>query len=48
MIYKNHCNELITIKWLSELLKVTTRTIHRKMCKELKQVKEELNEMINI
>ena len=48
MIYKNHCKEKITIKWLAELLKVTPRTIHRKMCKELKQVKQELNEEIDI
>ena len=48
MIYKNHCNENITIKWLSEILKVTSRTIHRHMCDELKQVKQELNEEINI
>ena len=48
MIYKNHCNEKITISWLAKMLKVTTRTIHRHMCNELKQVKEELNEEINI
>ena len=48
MIYKNHCKEKITIKWLADLLKVTPRTIHRKMCKELKQVKQELNEEIDI
>ena len=48
MIYKNHCNEKITISWLAKMLKVTPRTIHRHMCNELKQVKEELNEEINI
>ena len=48
MIYKNHCKEKITIKWLADLLKVTPRTIHRKLCKELKQVKQELNEEIDI
>jgi len=48
MIYKNHCEEKITINWLAKLLKVTPRTIHRRMCSELKQVKEELNEEINI
>ena len=48
MIYKNHCKEKITIKWLADLLKVTPRTIHRKMCKELKQAKQELNEEIDI
>ena len=46
MIYKNHCNENITIKWLSEILKVTPRTIYRHMCDELKQVKIELNEEV--
>ena len=46
MIYKNHCNENITIKWLSEILKVTPRTIHRHMCDELKKEKEILNEQI--
>jgi hypothetical protein len=44
MIYKNHCEEKITINWLAKLLKVTPRTIHRRMCNELKQVKEELND----
>jgi len=48
MMYKNHCDEKITIKKLADMLKVTPRTIHRKMCSELKQVKEELNEEINI
>ena len=46
MLYKNHCNEKITIKWLSELLKVTPRTIYRHMNDELKQEKERLNEVI--
>ena len=48
MLYKNSCNEKITISWLAETLKVTPRTIHRRMCQELKQVKTELNEEINI
>ena len=48
MLYKNSCNEKITISWLPETLKVTPRTIHRRMCQELKQVKTELNEEINI
>tara|TARA_R100000781_G_C4051318_1_gene117690 strand:+ start:148 stop:765 length:618 start_codon:yes stop_codon:yes gene_type:complete len=48
MLYKNNCNEKITISWLAETLKVTPRTIHRRMCQELKQVKTELNEEINI
>ena len=38
----------ITISKLASSLKVTPRTIHRHMCEELKQVKEELNEEINI
>jgi hypothetical protein len=46
MLYKNHCSEKITIKWLSELLKVTPRTIYRHMNDELKQEKERLNEII--
>ena len=48
MLYKNHYNEKITITWLAETLKVTPRTIHRRMCSELKQIKKELNEKINI
>ena len=46
MIYKNHCNEKITISWLAKMLKVTPRTIHRHMCNELKQEKEILNNQI--
>ena len=46
MLYKNHCNEKITIKWLSELLKVTPRTVYRHMNYELKEEKERLNEEI--
>ena len=46
MIYKNHCNEKITISWLAKMLKVTPRTIHRHMCNELKQEKEILNNEI--
>ena len=48
MIYKNHCNEKITVKYLANILGVTPRTIHRRMCDELKQVKQELNEEIDI
>ena len=47
-ILESKDKEKITIKWLADLLKVTPRTIHRKMCKELKQVKQELNEEIDI
>ena len=43
MITKNHCNEKITISWLAKILKVTPRTIHRRMCNELKKEKEKLN-----
>ena len=46
MIYKNHCNEKITIAWLASVLKVTPRTIHRHMCSELKQEKDNLNNQI--
>ena len=46
MLYKNHCNEKITIKWLSELLKVTPRTVYRHMNDELKEEKERLNKEI--
>ena len=48
MIYKNHCEEKITVKYLANTLGVTPRTIHRRMCDELKQVKQELNEEIDI
>ena len=43
MVYKNHCNEKITIASLAKILKVTPRTIHRRMCNELKEIKKELN-----
>ena len=46
MLYKNHCNEKITIKWLSELLKVTPRTVYRHMNDELKEEKERLNKEV--
>tara|TARA_Y100000593_G_scaffold3286_1_gene6469 strand:- start:806 stop:1420 length:615 start_codon:yes stop_codon:yes gene_type:complete len=46
MIYKNHCNEKITIAWLAKTLNVTPRTIHRHMCGELKLEKENLNNEI--
>jgi hypothetical protein len=48
MLFKNHCDEKITITGLADVLKVTPRTIHRHMCDELKQIKQELNEEINI
>ena len=46
MLYKNHCNEKITIKWLSELLKVTPRTVYRHMNDDLKEEKERLNKEV--
>jgi len=48
MLLINDGDQRITISKLSKSLGVTPRTIHRHMCKELKQVKEELNEEINI
>ena len=48
MLLINDSDEKITIAKLAKNLKCTPRTIHRRMCSELKQVKEELNEEINI
>ena len=48
MLLMNDSDEKITIAKLAKNLKCTSRTIHRRMCSELKQVKEELNEEINI
>ena len=48
MLLINDSDEKITIAKLAKSLKCTPRTIHRRMCSELKQVKEELNEEINI
>jgi len=48
MLLINDSDEKITIAKLAKNLKCTPRTIHRRMCNELKQVKEELNEEINI
>ena len=48
MLLINDSDEKITIAKLAKSLKCTSRTIHRRMCSELKQVKEELNEEINI
>tara|TARA_B100000287_G_scaffold425035_1_gene470686 strand:+ start:78 stop:686 length:609 start_codon:yes stop_codon:yes gene_type:complete len=44
MLLLNDDNQKITISKLANSLGVTPRTIHRKMCSELKQVKEELND----
>jgi hypothetical protein len=43
MLLLNDENKKITIAKLANSLKCTPRTIHRKMCKELKQEKENLN-----
>jgi len=48
MLLLNGGDEKITIAKLANSLKCTPRTIHRRMCGELKQVKEELNEEIDI
>ena len=48
MLLLNDGDEKITIAKLAKSLKCTSRTIHRRMCGELKQIKEELNEEINI
>ena len=48
MLLLNDSDEKITIAKLAKSLKCTPRTIHRRMCSELKQVKLELNEEINI
>ena len=48
MLLLNDSDEKITITKLAKNLKCTPRTIHRRMCSELKQVKQELNEEINI
>ena len=46
MIDLHDLREKITIRRLSELLKVSGRTIHRHMCAELKREKEILNQQI--
>ena len=48
MLLINDSDEKITIAKLAKSLKCTPRTIHRRMCSELKQVKQELNEEIDI
>tara|TARA_B100001250_G_scaffold265447_1_gene228918 strand:+ start:63 stop:689 length:627 start_codon:yes stop_codon:yes gene_type:complete len=44
MLLMNENDQKITIAKLASNLSVTPRTIHRHMCDELKQVKEELND----
>ena len=46
MVYLHDINQKITIRGLSVLLSVSSRTVHRYMCKELKQEKEILNKSI--
>jgi|TARA_R100001480_G_scaffold32355_1_gene43698 AraC-like DNA-binding protein len=41
-----HVNKKITIKLLADLLKCSSRTVHRNMSKELKHEKQKLNEKI--
>ena len=48
MLLMNEEDQKITISKLASSLGVTPRTIHRHMCNELKQVKQELNEEIDI
>jgi hypothetical protein len=48
MLQINSEGDKIIISKLARILKVTPRTIYRRMCKDLKQTKEELNEEINI
>jgi transcriptional antiterminator len=43
MIDMHDNNKKITIRALSELLNVSSRTIHRHMCQDLKREKELLN-----
>ena len=46
MLEINHNDELITIVKLAKIFNCSTRTIHRNICKELKQEKQKLNESI--
>jgi len=46
MLDINDNGDKITIRWIAELLKVSQRTVHRNMSKELKQEKQKLNESI--
>jgi hypothetical protein len=46
MIQLHHDNKKITIQRMSDLLSVTSRTIHRRMCHELKKEKELLNQQL--
>jgi hypothetical protein len=46
MVYLHDIKQKITIRGLSALLNVSSRTVHRYMCEELKQEKEILNKSI--
>ena len=48
MLQTNYEGDKIIISNLARTLNVTPRTIHRHMCDELKQIKRELNEEIDI
>jgi hypothetical protein len=48
MLQTNYEGDKIIISNLARTLNVTPRTIHRHMCGELKQIKKELNEEIDI
>ena len=48
MLQTNYEGDKIIISNLAQTLNVTPRTIHRHMCSELKQIKRELNEEIDI
>ena len=48
MLLLNDSDQNITIAKIAKSLKCTPRTVHRHMCDELKQIKIELNEEINI
>lgn len=48
MLLLNDSDQSITIAKIAKSLKCTPRTVHRHMCGELKQIKIELNEEINI
>ena len=46
MLLINERNEKITIAKIAKMLNVSNRTIHRRMCNELKQEKQILNEQL--
>jgi hypothetical protein len=46
MVDMHDNKQKITIRKLSELLKVSSRTVHRHMCQDLKKEKELLNQQL--